>query len=293
MKIVFIGAVQFSLESLNHLVNLDAEVVGVCTLEHSEINSDHVDLMDFCVLNEIPCVYINDINSIESITWIKEKSPDIIFCFGWSKLIKRELLRLAPLGIIGFHPAALPANKGRHPIVWALVLGLEKTASTFFLMDDSVDGGDIISQEELLIESDDDANTLYEKIVSVALIQISNFLPEITKGVLKRIKQDENHSNIWRKRGVQDGRIDWRMSALSIHNLVRGLTKPYVGAHFLLNGKEIKVWKTSPIFDVPNNIEPGKVMLHLGEDIVIKCGEGAISLTIAEVNLKDHIGSYL
>ena len=293
MKIVFIGAVQFSFESLKHLVNLGAEVVGVCTLERSEVNSDHVDLRNFCILNEIPCVYINDINSIESITWIKEKSPDIIFCFGWSKLIKQELLRLAPLGVIGFHPAALPANRGRHPIVWALVLGLEKTASTFFLMDDSVDGGDIISQVELSIEYDDDANTLYKKIVSTALMQISNFLPEISKGVFKRIKQDKNHANIWRKRGTQDGRIDWRMSALSIHNLVRGLTKPYVGAHFLLNGKEIKVWKTSPIFDVSNNIEPGKVMLHHSGEVIIKCGDGAILLTITEVNLKEHIGSYL
>jgi len=41
-------------------------------------------------------------------------------------------LGIAPLGVVGFHPAALPANRGRHPLIWALFLGLKKTASTFF-----------------------------------------------------------------------------------------------------------------------------------------------------------------
>ena len=60
-----------------------------------------------------------------------------------------RILDLAPLGIIGFHPAALPRNRGRHPIVWALVLGLEETASTFFFMDKGADTGDILSQEKI------------------------------------------------------------------------------------------------------------------------------------------------
>lgn len=46
---------------------------------------------------------------------------------------------------------------------------------------------------------------------------------------------------MWRKRVSPDGKIDWRMSAKSIFNLVRGLTKPYIGAYFLEDGKEIKV----------------------------------------------------
>jgi len=59
----------------------------------------------------------------------------------------KESLDLPHLGVIDFHPAALPANRGRHPIIWALVLGLQETASTFFFMDEGADSGDIISQE--------------------------------------------------------------------------------------------------------------------------------------------------
>ena len=63
----------------------------------------------------------------------------------------------------------------------------------------------------------------------------------------QRVPQDHSKANLWRKRSQNDGKIDWRMSAYSIHNLVRGLTKPYSGAHFDLRGKLIKVWKTEII----------------------------------------------
>jgi methionyl-tRNA formyltransferase len=63
------------------------------------------------------------------------------FCLGWSNLLKAEILKAAPLGVIGFHPAALPANRGRHPLIWALGLGLDETATTFFFMDKGADRG--------------------------------------------------------------------------------------------------------------------------------------------------------
>lgn len=293
MRIVFIGAVEFSLRALERLVTLNAKVVGVCTLEKPNFNSDHVDLRGFSEANGIPTYYVDDINSTKTLSWIKDKSPDIIFCFGWSTLIKDELLKLAPLGIVGFHPALLPENRGRHPLIWALVLGLKKTGSTFFFMDLSADGGDILSQKEITIDDLDDARTLYDKVTQTALVQIEEFLPQLTAGSFRRSIQNKKLSNAWRKRSSIDGQIDWRMSAQSIHNLVRGLARPYVGAHFLVNGKAIKVWKTSIVLGVPDNIEPGRVLIHSGQQMVVKCGEGALSLLETDPELIENLGSYL
>jgi methionyl-tRNA formyltransferase len=130
MRVIFIGAVQFSKYALERLLATNAQIVGVCTLQNSKFNADHEDLSSVCNTYGIPWRYTEDINSAESISWISGKAPDVIFCFGWSRLLKQDLLRLAPLGIVGFHPAALPANRGRHPLIWALVLGLKKTATT-------------------------------------------------------------------------------------------------------------------------------------------------------------------
>ncbi len=293
MRIVFVGTVGFSLSALERLVNIGAEIVGVCTLKESKFNSDHVDLSRISELHGIPWLYANDINSVEAIDWIKNKSPDVIFCFGWSKLLKQRLLGLAPLGVIGFHPSALPANRGRHPLIWALVLGLKKTASTFFFMDDCADSGSILSQCEIEISDDDDASSLYKKMTQVALDQIEEFIPSLILNTYQRQNQDESLANSWRKRGAVDGLIDWRMSAKSIHNLVRGLAKPYIGASFMIDGQEVKIWKTQLVCDTPGNIEPGKVLKVENDKPIIKCGEDAICLLVTEPLFKPKIGSYL
>lgn len=293
MRIVFIGAVEFSLRALERLLAINAEIVGVCTLQESKFNADHIDLSDVSEAHGIPWLYAEDINSEEALGWIQDRSPDVIFCFGWSRLLKQDLLRLAPLGVVGFHPAALPANRGRHPLIWALVLGLEKTASTFFFMDAEADSGDILSWREIIIDDEDDARSLYNKVINFALDQIEEFVPQLAAGTFQSHKQDQRLANTWRKRGIADGKIDWRMSAHSIHNLVRGLAKPYVGAHFILDGQEIKVWKTAVVRDAPRNIEPGKVLMQMGSRPVVKCGEDAICLLVTEPLFESIVGGYL
>jgi len=293
MRIVFIGAVEFSLISLERLWAMNAEIVGVCTLQESKFNADHVDLGSISEAYGIPWLYADDINSADTLSWVRDKAPDVIFCFGWSRLLKQDLLRLVPLGVIGFHPAALPANRGRHPLIWALVLGLEKTASTFFFMDAGADSGDILSQREIYIDDQDDARTLYDKVSQTALEQIEEFVPQLAAGKFQRIKQNEQLANAWRKRGFADGKIDWRMSSRSIYNLVRGLAKPYVGAHFIAGRKEIKVWKTTIVEGVPNNIEPGKVLANDSHGVVVKTGQGAIRLLQIEPAVNISVGEYL
>lgn len=301
MKVVFIGAVEFSRRALERLIKLQTEIigddtieiVGVCTLQQSSTNADHNDLSRICEAQAIPWTYAPDINSTETIAWVTEKRPDVIFCFGWSKLLRHQLLNLAPMGVVGFHPTALPANRGRHPLIWALVLGLKETVSSFFFMKEGADDGDILSQERVAIEDTDDATTLYEKVTRCALSQIQIFVPQLASGRFPRVAQDDQNANAWRKRGKADGQIDWRMSSRSIHNLVRGLAKPYIGAHFLYHGREVKVWSTALVEGMPPNLEPGKILEVSELGPIVKCGEESIRLLTTEPPFKPALGEYL
>ena len=294
MKVVFIGAVQFSAKCLEVVYNSSAKIVGVCTLKESLSNSDHQDLLPIAKNFDIPCFYVEDINSESSVDWIKNKQPDVIFCFGWSRLLKKKILDIAPLGVVGFHPAALPANRGRHPLIWALFLGLKKTASTFFFMEEGADSGDILSQEEITIDSNEDAMSLYQKVTQTAHSQINDFIPLLENRSYIRTKQDNGKANYWRKRGVKDGEIDWRMSAKSVYNLVRALTRPYDGAYFTKDGEEIKVWKVEVLKDEnQENIEPGKILRTEGSNVVVKCGTGSVLFKDTESKLTFNEGDYL
>jgi len=293
MRIVFIGTVEFSLKALEKLLELNANIVGVCTKERSNFNADFVDLTPLCKENNIPYKFVEDINSKENVEWIKSLKPDIIFCFGWSSLLKKELLNLPPMGVVGYHPAKLPKNRGRHPLIWALVLGLEKSASTFFFMDEGADSGDILSQVEFEIDYKDDARSLYDKVINIALKQIKDFLPKLENNTYKRIKQDHSKANYWRKRTKKDGEIDFRMSSRGIYNLVRALTKPYVGAHLIYKEKEIKVWKVEEVECNLKNIEPGKVLEVKENIILVKCYDNAIRILEHEFDELPKEGEYL
>ena len=301
MKVCLIGCVEFSEHALLKLIELESrkicEIAGVITKRESRFNSDFVDLGK--TLTEAGGsegklhYYTNEASMLEFFDQVK---PDVIYCFGWSNLLAQSVLDAAPKGVIGFHPAELPNNRGRHPIIWALALGLEKTASTFFRMDEGADSGPILSQETLPISVSDDARTLYDKIVKVAMSQIDTFTEQFA-GNCERF-QEQNHSlaNYWRKRSAKDGLIDWRMHAQDIHNLVRALTAPYPGAEFeSVSGQPVKVWQSSVEDElVQLNLEPGKVLDVQNNRVLVKCAENtAVWLEQTEPRLRVNAGEYL
>jgi methionyl-tRNA formyltransferase len=293
LKIVFIGTVLFSYTMLEKLTSLNANITGVCTKKTSNFNNDFCDLSSLCISNNIPYKYVTDINDSETINWIKSCKPDVIFCFGWSNLLKKELLNLSKIGVIGYHPTKLPLNRGRHPLIWALALGLENSASTFFFMDEGADTGDILSQKEFKITYKDDAKSLYAKVSNIALSQIEKFLPELQANSFKRIKQKNSLPNYWRKRNKNDGLIHFGMNSQTIYNLVRALTRPYIGAHIFYKNQDIKIWKVKELNNIDVNIEYGKILKVKNNTIIVKTADGAIEILEHNFNELPKEGEYL
>jgi methionyl-tRNA formyltransferase len=293
MRILFMGTVQFSYHALTTILESKGNVVGCITQPDAGINSDYKDISLICEQRGIPLFKTRDVNSSEAIDWVRNMKPDIVFCFGWSRLLKKSFLMLPPLGVIGYHPAELPKNRARHPLIWALVLGLDRTASTFFFMDEGTDSGDILSQEPIEIRKTDTARDLYERVVTTGQKQIKDFLPKLESNSYTRVPQNHEYANYWRKRCSADGKIDFRMADHSIYNLIRALTHPYVGAHLIYKDKEVKIWRAEVTDCNLNNIEPGKILSQKGSGIVVKCGIGAIWLDCVEFDSMPIVGEYL
>lgn len=294
MRVFLIGCVKSSEIFLKRLIEMDADVAGVITKSESKFNSDFVDLGEICRNHKIDYLYVHNINDREAKDYIKEKDVDLILCLGWSQLLDEEILELPKLGCVGFHSAQLPFNRGRHPLIWALALGLEQTASTLFLMDATADTGKIISQKVIEIAYSDDAESLYHKVMDAAVDQLTEVMHDFENHTLNVIEQSAGEGNAWRKRGKEDGRIDWRMSSKSIYNLVRALTKPYVGAHFLHEDREYKVWKVQERFEKGyENIEPGKVVRVISDNnFWVKAGDNLIEVMECD-SIKLKNGEYL
>lgn len=295
LKIGFIGCVKSSRMALEVLTSLDyVDVVAVITKQQSKFNSDFTNLTDICVASDIPFHYEDAKKKVDSVKFFDQFNFDVIYCFGWSYLLENSFLKMTPLGVIGFHPAKLPQNRGRHPIIWAISLGLEETASTFFQMDEGADSGPIVSQKLISIAIEDDSQSVYNKVLIEAKLQIVEFTNEIFINNLTLKAQDNNTANYWRKRSRKDGLIDWRMSPKSIYDLVRALAPPYPGAEFFYADKYYIVNKTELVLgNHANNIEPGFILKRAENSLLIKLsGNDAIWLKELEFDTA-QFGEYL
>ena len=298
MKVGVIGCVAFSEAMLEVLLGAPGvEVVGVVTKTRSSFNADFCDLSGRAQAHGVPVFHQGGGDQHAMVDWFADLAPDVIFCVGWPNLLNQELLDLPSLGVVGYHPADLPRNRGRHPIIWALVLGLEETASAFFRIDGGVDSGPILSKVKVPIAPDDDAGALYARLVEVARRQILDVARQLASGRQSPIEQDLAQGNLWRKRSKADGRVDWRMSAQAIHNLVRALARPYPGAWCEIGPeggrREVAIWKVHPVPDDRTNLEPGKVLRVTGRSILVKAGTGAVEIIEHEFDPLPAEGDYL
>ena len=276
----FIGSVSSSDVALEALLADPAfQMLGVLTLSDSKVNADYADIAVRARANGMPVHLAEQIDTEALVDLLSDLQPDVVFVIGWSRLLGAEVLRIPKLGAIGYHPAALPANRGRHPLIWALALGLEETASSFFLMEEGADSGPILSQVSLPIAATDYASDLYAKALKAIPTQLQQIRDHLRSGLQDLLPQDHNIATYWRKRGRVDGMIDWRMAATSIYNLVRALAHPYPGAEFMVGDQAVTLWRCEVVeADVPKNAEPGKILAVENGHVLVKAGVGALRL---------------
>ena len=67
---------------------------------------------------------------------------------------------------INLHPGYNPENKGWYPQVFSILNG-KKFGATLHEMDDEIDGGAIIAQEQIKIEFNDTSYTAYQKVLKL------------------------------------------------------------------------------------------------------------------------------
>lgn len=279
MSVVFIGTVEFSRHALKGLLDAQAPLAAVFTLDTSLRGpvSDFATFDDLLQNKNIPLFQVQNINAQEVIQTLKKIGPDLIYCIGWSRIVKPEVLATAKMGGIGLHPTLLPEGRGRAPIPWTLLKGLKRSGVSLFHMTEAPDAGDIIQQIAYVIDPEETATTLYKKVCEATYRLTKETYPLLAEGKAPRRKQDESKATQWTKRTPQDGLLDWTKSTQEIETLIRAVTHPYPGAFGFLNGKKSLVWKAKRI-EIQTKAVAGTILSDNGEGIVVKTGDGALLL---------------
>ncbi|WP_148624591.1 methionyl-tRNA formyltransferase [Aliarcobacter cryaerophilus] len=269
MKIVFLGCTKFSEELLDSLINNSFNISAIFTIPQEFTvrkgekikNSNYVDLKPISEMHDIPLYYVDEnkkIGEYEEI--IKEINPDIILVLGWYYIVPKKIREIPIYGACGIHASLLPKYAGWAPLVWAMINGEKETGVTFFQFDDSVDGGDIIAQEEFEIEYKDTIKEVYEKATNKSADILVKTLPILSN--IQFIKQDKSKLEIWDKRTPEDGKINWQHISIDLYNFIRAQTLPYPCAFSIINSQTIKIINSQIVEIDSTNYKVGEIVLY-------------------------------
>ena len=288
MKIIFISGVKFGYDVLESILenNWKIDTSFSYLPEKKKFYSDYADFENLTKKYDVIHKQINNINDQENIDLIKKINPDLILVIGWSQLLKKEIIEIPRLGVIGSHPTELPKYRGRAPIPWSILKGLKKSALTFFYIQEGIDDGDIVTQKQFEITDVDDATSVYEKITVLGKKMLSEILPLLESNKITSKKQNsELFIENWPKRTPLDGKINWSKSAKEIHNLIRATTFPYPGAYTFFKNKKLIIWKST--LDVSLIQEPGKIIIEKNQVKIGTCN-GSVFLDIVSYDYNEN-----
>lgn len=290
MKIAFLSGVKFGHEVLEHILNKGFEISIVLsyTDEKKKFYSDYGSFDEITSKFNIINKKVNNINDEENLEILRKIQPDILLVMGWSQLLKREIINIPKIGVIGSHPTELPKYRGRAPIPWTIIKKLKKSALTFFWIDSGTDTGDILDQQFFLVDECDDATSIYKTITDLGKNMLEKNLHFFEQNIFPRTPQNQNiFVENWKKRTPDDGFIDWSISSDEILTLIRATTHPYPGAFTFFNNSKLKIWKAQKSNEKNNT--PGKILQIISEGVKIGTGNGTLILEIVSLDDNENI----
>jgi len=201
----------------------------------------------------------------EEYNYLKKLNADIAIVVAYGQIIPKEYLSLVKKGFINIHASLLPKWRGAAPIQRS-IMNLEKeTGISIMRIGEKLDTGRICNSYKIDIMSDDNSETIAEKLSALASEKILDNIDEILEDKIEFKEQNHNQATYAAKIEKTEGQINWSETAESIIGKINGLY-PSPGAFFIYNGERYKILKASLA------LGSGKVGEILDNYLEISCG---------------------
>jgi len=242
------GTPDFAKESLEAIYNAGHNIIAVITNPDRPkgrgMKMISSPVKEFAVEKNIPVLQPEKIREIKDT--LVQLNPDLFCVVAYGKILPKDILDIPKKGSINVHGSLLPKYRGAAPIQWSVLNGDKKTGITTMYMDEGMDTGDMILQEEVEIGENETTGELWERLSKIGANLLVETLKKIENGTAPRKKQPSDFT-MAPMLNKEMARIDWEnKTAKEIKNLVRGLN-PIMGAYTTYKGKKIKIWRAGCI----------------------------------------------
>jgi len=281
LKIIFAGTPAFALPCLEALVAAGHEVVCVLTQPDRPSGRGQQPqpsiIKQWALKNALHLEQPLTLKGPQAASMLGAFAPDLMVVVAYGLILPQAILDIPRLGCINVHGSLLPRWRGAAPIQYALRAGDRETGITIMQMDAGMDTGAMLNKKHLIIEADDNAQTLFEKLSQLAPSLLLETIEQLHHGKIQAQTQDEAQATYAPKINKEEGHISWNLSAKEIINQFRGLY-PWPGAYVFYQDKMIKMHEMIQIMG-DCHAPPGTVLEHRADAMIIACKHGKIAIT--------------
>lgn len=255
IKVVFMGSPDFALPILREL-SKQYQVIGVVTQPDQpagrglSLTPPPVKL--FAQELGIPTIQPQRMKDPEIMAQLDAWAPDLIVVAAFGKILRANVLDLAPYGCINVHASLLPRWRGAAPIQATILHGDIQTGISIMKMDPGIDTGPILSQRTMDIDPDETPETLSPKLAKIGGILLIETLPKYLSGDLIPLPQEEAEATYAPMLKKEDGVLDFTQTAVELARRVRAFY-PWPGSFTFWQNNNLKIHRAHAI----DAISPG------------------------------------
>ena len=280
MRVVFMGTPDFSVPTLQALIDSPYEVVGVFTQpDRPKGRGGKVQMSpvkELAIKHDIP-VFQPLKMRLDGLEPLRKLKPDICVTAAFGQILSQDVLDVPPMGTVNVHASLLPRHRGAAPIQWAILSGDETAGVTTMYSDKGIDTGDMLLKRETPILPEDTAGTLSDKLSQMGAELLIETLRQIEAGTCPREKQDETQATYDPKIEKEMGLLNFGESTEKCLNRVRAMS-PWPCAYAQLAEGVLKVWRAQAAEGAANAI-PGTVLkADRKQGLIVATADGAMEL---------------
>ena len=211
-------------------------------------------------------------NNLEFRALLEAIAPDAIVVVAYGRIIPPWMLALPRLGCINLHASLLPKYRGAAPIQWAVAMGETTTGNTTMLLEEGLDTGPILLQQEVDIAPEQTAADLFDVLAERGAPLMVETLAGLADGSIQPKRQDDAKATLAPLLDREDGRMDFATrTAHELKNRWRGF-QPWPGAFTFLAGKKLIVHRMA-VADGPSQAEEAGEVRVEGQRMLVSCAQ--------------------
>ena len=297
MKIIFMGTPDFSVGTLEALIEAGHEVVLAVTQPDKPKGRGKE--MQFTPVKEcalkynIPVFQPVKVREPECIEELRKYKADIMVVVAFGQILPKEILEMTPYGCVNVHASLLPKYRGAAPIQWAIIDGEEVTGVTTMQMNEGLDTGDMLLKTIIPIEAKETGGSLFDKLAEAGAKLCVETLVGLENKTITPEPQGEMTTSYAKQIKKELGNIDWTKQGIEIERLIRGLT-PWPSAYTDWTGKVMKIWDAE-IVEGSSDKEPGTIVKVEKDAFYVQTGEGLLKVCELQIPGKKRMdaGAFL